>query len=244
VRWRLVGALAAAVACAAAPARAQVLRGTVRVQNTDRVVPGVRIGAMDSAGTMLAEVVSDETGRFVLAFSTTLAIRIVTRKVGVAPALSSYLRMTPADTLQVDLWVPSDTPELPSVKVEGEKRKTPNELAYEEAVRRGWMVFGPAKLAEQRGRFREFTDLLRALQVPGIRLGRPGECIQSTRHINRCLAIVIDDVPVGPYATVVPTDISFIAVLSASDASVRWGNRAPWGAVAVYTRMFGEPGKP
>ena len=64
------------------------------------------------------------------------------------------------------------------------------------------------------------------------------------RFMGRCLAYIIDDQPAGPFVTVIPTDIYFFAVLSASESSVRWGDRAPWGAIVIYTRMHGDVQRP
>lgn len=231
------------LACAA-PLHAQLIRGTVRVLGTTRIVTGVRVTAVDSLGRTLLEAVSDERGRFTLALKTEQPFRVVARKVGLEPSFSELLRATVADTLEMDLQLPTDVAELPPVEVAGERGKTPNQRAYDDAVRHGWKVYSPDKVAEQREKYRDFTDLLRGLQVSGIRIGRPGECIQSTRFMNRCLAYVIDGVPAGPYALVIPTDIYFFAVLSATDSAVQWGDKAPWGAIVIYTRMYGDRARP
>lgn len=233
-------AVAVGSSAAAQALTAQVVRGTVRVQDSRRVLAGVHVAAADSSGAVLADVVSDEGGRFTLSFASDGTFQIVLRRVGWRPSFSAFIRASAADTLEVDLRADPDAVELPVVRVEDERSKTPNERAYDDAVRHGWTVYAPEKVAEQRGRYRDFEDLLRGLQVSGIRIGRPGECIQATRYVNRCLAFVVDDVPMGPVAQVQPSDVYFIAVVSAADASVRWGNRAPWGAIVVYTRMYGD----
>jgi len=240
---RVAVRVAVLLACAV-PLYAQLIRGTVRVQGTPRVVPGVRVTAVDSLGRTLVEAVSDERGRFTLAMSSEQPFRVVARKVGLEPSFSELLRAARTDTLEMDLQLPTDVAELPPVEVSGERGKSPNQRAYEDAVRHGWKVYPPDKIAEQREKYRDFTDLLRSLQVSGIRIGRPGECIQSTRFLNRCLAIIIDGVAAGPYAMVIPTDIYFFAVLSATDSAVQWGDRAPWGAIVIYTRMYGDRARP
>jgi hypothetical protein len=37
-----------------------------------------------------------------------------------------------------------------------------------------------------------------------------------------------------------PADTYFIAVLTASQSAVQFGDRAPWGAIVLYTRMNGD----
>lgn len=211
---------------------------------SDRPVSNARVTAVDSGGRVLAESTSDSTGRFTIALRATGPVRIEARKIGVDPSYSEYFRVTPADTLEMDVGVPADVPSLPTVEVPGTPVRTRNELAYDDAVRRGWKVYPPEKVAAQRERYHEFMDLLRGMQVTGIRIGRPGECIQSTHFNGRCLAYVIDGVPAGPFLTVLPSDVYFFAVVSATDAAVLWGNRAPWGAVVIYTRMNGDRNKP
>lgn len=246
-RRRVAACSIALTALAAASLHAQVLRGTVRIQGTDIVVSGVRISAMDSLGLTLLEVVSDDRGRFTLALNTAKPFRIAARKVGLQPAFSEFLSPSRTDTLEVDLpipAVPADGSVLPAVEVAGAAGSTPNLRAYEDAVRHGWKVYGPAQVAERRDKYRDFSDMLRGMQVSGVRIGKPGECIQSMRFMNRCLAVIVDDQPAGPYFIVVPTDIYFFAVLSATESSVRWGDKAPWGAIAIYTRMYGDVQKP
>lgn len=226
------------------PCPAQVLRGTVHVSGGDRTVADARIAAVDTAGKLLNEVVSDSSGRFVLRIATSLPFRIEARKIGVEPSYSGYMRANPTDTLDLEIGIPTDVADLPKVEVPGTPSKSANELAYEDALRHGWKVYSPDRVAQLRERYRDFTDMLRALQVEGIRINRPGDCVQNTHFNNRCLAYVIDGVPAGPYLMVQPSDIYFFAVISASESAVRWGNRAPWGAIVIYTRMNGDRTKP
>jgi hypothetical protein len=229
---------------ASEPCPAQVLRGTVRVSGSDRAVADARIAAVDSAGTLLHEVVSDSNGRFTLRLSTSLPFRIEARKIGVEPSFSAYMRAKPADTLDLEIGIPTDVADLPKVEVAGTPTRSSNEIAYEDALRHGWKVYAPDRVARLRERYRDFTDMLRALQVEGIRINRSGDCVQNTHFNNRCLVYVIDGVPAGPYLMVQPSDIYFFAVVSATESAVRWGNRAPWGAIVIYTRMNGDRAKP
>ncbi len=204
---------------------------------SNKVVADARIAAVDTAGRVLLEVRSDSSGRFILALATRTAFRIEARKIGVDPSYSDYMRLAATDTVQMDVAVPTDVADLPKVEVAGTAAKSPNQLAYEDALRHGWKVYSPERVEKMRDRYRDFTDLLRALQVEGIRIGGTGGCVQNTHFGTRCLAYVIDGVPAGPYLMVQPSDIYFFAVVSATESSVLWGNRAPWGAIVIYTRM-------
>jgi hypothetical protein len=41
-----------------------------------------------------------------------------------------------------------------------------------------------------------------------------------------------------------PRDIYFLAILTASESASRWGDKAPWGAIVIYTRMNGDKKSP
>lgn len=213
--------------------------------DSSRTVANARIAAVDSAGRILLEVTSDSSGRFVLALNSTRPFRIEARKIGVEPTYSDYLRLTPKDTLQMDLSIPTDVTDLPAVEVPAAPVPTRNQLAFEDAVRRGWKVYSPERVERVRERYRDFTDMLRGLQVQGISVSGTGsDCVRNSHFPTRCMTYVLDGVPAGPYLLVDPIDIYFFAIVSATESSVLWGNRAPWGAIVIYTRMHGDPGKP
>ncbi len=92
-----------------------------------------------------------------------------------------------------------------------------------------------------RERSNSFEDLLRSSGYPGFVIpSRCDDCIRSTRY-NRCLTIVIDGVPLsGSYPNINPRDIYFFALLGKTEAAVPFGGRAPWGAIAIYTRAKGD----
>jgi hypothetical protein len=61
---------------------------------------------------------------------------------------------------------------------------------------------------------------------------------------NQCLSVILDGVLIGPSVHLNPRDIYFMAIVSASDSRAEWGDRAPYGAIALYTRMNGDKRRP
>jgi len=111
-----------------------------------------------------------------------------------------------------------------------------NERRLSEAYRRGWRVYEPELVALHRERSSNLSELMRAIGVASVYPPRTqNDCFRATRN-NQCLTIVIDGQVLGPVAVVLPSDIYFLAILGASEARVQFGDRAPSGAIAIYTR--------
>jgi hypothetical protein len=57
---------------------------------------------------------------------------------------------------------------------------------------------------------------------------------------GRCLTLIVDGQVLGPDAFVSPSDVHFIAFISAADAAVKYGARAREGAIFIATRRQGD----
>jgi hypothetical protein len=226
----------------ALPADAQVVRGTVRTQQTEVAVPQARVIARDSADQLLAETVSDANGRFTLVIPRAALFKVGVLKVGWLQSWSDLIRAAPTDTLEVTLDVPADPVALDTVSVRARVLRSQNTIAYEEAKRRGWKVYEPTLIERHRDNARDFVDLMREVGATGLNLSSR-DCIRSLRY-NRCLVYVIDGMPAGPSLFVPPRDVYFFAVLTASESASQWGDKAPWGAIVIYTRMYGDNRRP
>ena len=227
----------------AAAAHAQVVRGTVRVQESAVVVPQARVQLRDSVDQVLAEAATDAAGRFTLVLSRQVPFKVGVLKVGWLASWSDLVRAAPTDTIEVTLDVPADPAVLDTVAVRGRPaRLTSNAAAYAEAKRKGWKVYEPEAIERFRDNAREFIDLLREVGATGLNLSSR-DCVRSIRY-NRCLVYVIDGMPAGRSVPVPPRDIYFFAVLTATESASRWGEAAPWGAIVIYTRMNGDHKRP
>lgn len=218
---------------------AQVIRGTARASGSERPLERARIVAMREDGRGVGEATTDDAGRFLLRVdSRGEPFLISITRIGLRPTLSSTLYLGPRDTLDVDFSVAEEGIVTDTVKITSAPTLNATRLA--EGNRRGWRVLQPAEVEKLRERANTFEDLLRSSGNTGLIIGRRDECIRSTRT-NRCLLIVLDGVPLsGTYPNINPRDVHFLAVLSPNQAQVQFGDRAPNGALVVYTRAYGD----
>ena len=243
VRACLVALLLAAGAVGPRRVDAQFIRGTIRAQGTEGIVPNAHVTVLDSAGKMLTDVISDAAGHFTLPLTGGKPFVVTVKKIGWQPSSTDLIHATAGDTLDMDLLVPAEGVVLPGVEVKGtvdERLLTRNVRAYQDAVRNGWKVYEPAAVESHRNEMTNFEDMMRALQVQGV--GMPANnrsCYVNLRN-NRCLTFVVDGQAVGPMWVVNPVDVYFIAILQQTQSEVQFGDKAPYGAIVVYTRMKGD----
>ncbi len=223
---------------------AQLLRGTVKLREGAIAVDGARVYAEDRTGKRLGETTTDEAGRYVLRLTakSNTPFRVSITRIGMQPTLSDEYSMSDTDTLNADIFVR----ELPTEIDEVTTTAGPslNTRRFQEAQRRGWRVYDPSTIEARRANSPGLNELLNSLGAPGLMVPqRPGECIRTTRT-GRCLAVIIDNVLVSGAVHLNPQDIYFLAIVSASDARIEWGDRAAYGALAIYTRMAGDQRRP
>lgn len=235
--------LAVALCMAVMPARpcdAQVLRGIAKTHDGGRPIEAAQVMALNTNGKNVGSTVTDPDGRFFLKVQSKGApFAVSVRRIGVQPTTSELMTLSSRDTLDVEFLVMEMGIRTDTVRVTATPQL--NEIRLMEAKRRGWRIFPPAQIEERRERVNSFGDLIRTLGYPGLIVpNRPQDCIRSTRY-NRCMAIVIDGVVISEGNPLInPRDVYFLAVLSASEASMQFGDRTPYGAIAVYTRMRGD----
>ena len=242
-QWLAVSVLALAMAPAVP---AQVVRGLVLSQMTARAIERAKVTAEDRSGRQLGEATSDAQGKFVLRVDAKGApFSMTVRRIGITPSSTEELTLAPADTVDYEFLIPENPVTTDTVRVTG--MKSPNEQHYDEAVRRGWRIFSPLEVAKHRDQASSVYDLLRwsgasSLVIPT----RPNECVRSARYIagdrrnDRCMVWIVDGVVAGPTPVLNPSDTYFMAILSGSEALAQFGDKAPWGAIVVYTRMSGD----
>jgi len=229
------------------PVHAQVVRGVLRSQATSRAIERARVTAVDTAGRVLGETIADDSGSFVLRLtSNRVPFTLTVRRIGFEPSSTPEFQLAPEDTVDYELNMPETAILGDTIRIVGSAAY--NEAMYQQAVRRGWQVFPPAEVAVHRERANNVFDLLRwaganSLEIPA---GRTG-CVRSGRYRGAggarsggCMVWVVDGQVLGPSPVLNPRDAYFIAVLTASQSTVEFGDRAPWGAIVIYTRMHGD----
>jgi hypothetical protein len=243
-QWTSLLLTAAALLICAHPLTAQFIRGTIRAQGSEGVIQGALITVLDSVDKQVVTALSDERGHFTLPLSSGLAFKVTVRKIGWQPSSTDLIHATATDTLDMDLMVPMEGVALPGVEIEGKKNITFNQRSYDEAKRLGWKVYEPSEIEAHRNEFSNFENMMRALQVRGVKMpAGPNDCYINLRN-NRCLTFVVDGQPVGTMWVVNPIDVYFLAILQATESSVQFGDKAPWGAILVVTRMKGDKKNP
>jgi len=239
-------AVTLAVLLAASPARGQVIRGVVRSQTTARLLERARLTAHDSGGRVMNETTSNDRGEFTLRVDARgVPFFLTVRRIGVEPTTTGAITLAPDDTVDYELTIPERPVVGDTVRVMG--MPSVNESKYQEAVRRGWKIFSPAEVEKHRERANNVYDLLRwsgasSLVIPS----RPNECVRSMRYVpgdrrnERCMVWVVDGQVLGPFPVLNPRDTYFMAILTGSESVLQYGDKAPWGAIVIYTRMNGD----
>lgn len=225
---------------------AQVLTGVVRLRDSEAVVPRARLVAQDRQGRELGVAVSDGTGHYFLSVPGKIDVpfRVTVSRIGMKPSLSDEITLTNADTVSATFWVQEEVATEVEA-LEATATVSLNSQRYNTAKRRGWRVIEPVEIEQRANASLGLNELVRSLGLPGLIVPqRNGDCIRSVRSGNRCLPIIMDGVLIGTNVHLNPRDIYFIALVGSSEARAEWGDRAAFGAVAIYTRMNGDIMKP
>ena len=243
-RYRPALRVALLVLATAGAVHAQTIIGTIRSQDTERSVAGAKVSASDSLGRLLAEATTDPSGRFRMRLPGNLPFQIVVKKVGWRPSSTALIRGAPDDTLQLDLMVPAEPTEMDAVTVTAKGEGNANSKSLDEARRRGWKTVMPQEVEAHREQATNFLDLMRSTGAQGVILpAQPDDCVKSNRT-RRCLTFIVDGVPAGISIYLNPRDVYFYSVLSSTESAVIWGDKAPWGAIVVVTRQYGDRKNP
>lgn len=225
-------------------AHAQTLRGSVRLKGTEQTVSNAKLTAEDRQGRKIGEAISNEEGQFQIRISgrEKIPFRVTVSRLGLRPSMSAEMILAAEDTIHTDLWTEVVPILLEEVALEA--RPSYNTILYTNALKRGWRVVDPETVEARRNTSVALNDMLRSLGIPGIIVPqRHGQCIRTTRY-RECLQIVLDGVLVGTEIHMNPRDIYFLALVNSTEARIEWGERAAYGALAIYTRMHGDTYKP
>lgn len=231
-----VALIAASLVAGTARASAQVFRGTVRAVNTSLPVPLATVTLRDSGGAVLGMATTDSSGLWALRLRrNTGPLELRVRRLGFEMGAVKVPPKPESDTLEYEFLLNEIAAAAEAVRITAEASQ--NERKLQEAYRRGWRVYEPEVIASFRDRSPDLPQLMRSMGVMSVYAPRtPNDCFRATRN-NQCLAIVVDGVVTsGAQAYVLPSDIYFLAILGASEARVQFGDRAPYGAIVVYTR--------
>lgn len=233
----LIAAGLAAVGCVAAmpsAAHAQLVRGSVRSGSTMLPVELATITAKDKDGTVLATTRTDPLGSYEFTVRPDVPFDVEVRRLGFQVSTANVKALASSDTVDFEFLMTEVASAADAVVVTGEMGL--NDRRLEEAKRRGWKIYEPELVMAHRERASSFVQLLQSMGNAGLVLPRDAMgCVRTTRN-NRCLTYVIDNQVMGTSALILPADVYFFAILGASESRIQFGDRAPWGAIVVYTR--------
>lgn len=229
----------------AAAAQAQVVRGIVRAGNTLMPLERATLSAKDSAGTVVGRALTDPLGGYLFDVRAGVPFDLEVRRLGYSVSTASVKAIAVGDTVDFEFLMTEVAAAADAVVVTAELGL--NDRRLNEATRRGWKVYEPELVMRHRERANSFIQLLQSMGNPGLILPhRSMDCVRATRN-NSCLTFVIDNQVVGTSAIIQPSDVYFFAILSAPDSRAHFGDRAPYGAIVVYTRSRldrVQPGRP
>jgi len=223
-----IGLVGLLIACSALTAEAQLLRGTVRSATTARAIPGAEVNLRDTSGVVVASARTDREGCWRIELTRPVGpIRLEARLVGFGRVAADAAPLSPIDTVEVEFQL-TELASLDEVRVTGMASLNDQRLA--DAERRGWRVYSPELVASYRDRAADFLQLLRIIGTPSLYVPRRSEeCVRSSR--NKTIFIL-------------PNDVHFFAILQAAESRATYGNRAPDGAIAIFTRSSGDRSGP
>lgn len=227
--------VAGLLSLAAAPLSAQVISGFVRSTTSGLGVASALVIARDDKEEVLATTEADSNGFFrfrVPARGKAFELRV--RRLGYAVMTAKVKPLEARDSVDFEFLMDEVAAEGDAVVITAEPSLNDKRLA--DAYRSGWKVYDPELIMGMRERHADFFQMLRSLGNPGLYVPRSmNECVRSSRN-NQCLTYVVDGQVWGTTANILPSDVYFMAVVGASEARARFGDRAPWGAIVVYTR--------
>ncbi len=231
---RLVAAAGLSLGALSSAADAQLIRGSVRARASLLPIDQAMVAARDTTGVVLGSATSDGLGNYEFRVRAGVPFLLDVRRLGYAVGRASVKALAVEDTVDFEFLMTEVAAVTEAVTITAEPGLNDRRLL--EANRRGWKVYEPEIIMYHRGKSQDFFQLMQSLGNPGLLFPRNiNDCIRTTRT-NRCLTYVVDNQVWGTTAQILPSDVYFVAILSASESRAQFGDRAPWGAIAVYTR--------
>ena len=220
---------------------AQQIGGTVVDIVTGEPVPAVTVELFDPASTVVASVVADDAGEFVISIPAPGAYRIGTRHAGYQDARSASLELEARDTLTVQFRIAPEVVVLNPLTVVTSSRRQPGPLSgFDERARRGaGGLFIPREEVERRRPLR-ISDLLAG--SPGVQVvARAG--LGNTILLRGCEpSVFIDSIRIHGGASAIdelvsPIEIAAVEVYRGpSEVPVEFsGPEAACGAIVIWT---------
>ncbi len=242
---RFIRALTAAtIALMSTGAGAQMLRGTVVLENTDRRVPNALVTVFDSTMKPITNLRADRDGEFSLQLASGGRFTVQVAKLGYSPYWIQRLPVGVGDTMNVLVPLGIIPTRVAAVVIEAERQRIrQNRIMGLDPRAISATVVTPSEVSLAAKAASSYLDIVRTTAPGGVVVDNRRECVTSTHSAglgSRCLPVYIDEQLISDTDAIVqlaqPEMIDHIIFLRGGDASIKFGNDAIEGVMLIYTR--------
>jgi hypothetical protein len=230
------------VSAGAQSAGAQAVRGRVIDWETKRPVVRALVSLIDSSSRVVRAITTDDSGAFVLGLPSPgyAAVRAV--RLGYAPKTTKWLPFDAGDTLQMEIDMERAAVELAPMTIRAERERLKNTRVLGMNVRAfGGVIMTPTEVETYNTGARDFTDIVRSIHIPGVRVIERNDNTRCVATWRGCLLVFVNDMRVSdPYAAldmVPPGLIDHMVYVHANEAGVLVGTGGDAGVLFIYSKM-------
>jgi hypothetical protein len=244
MRMRFLRVLAAGMACVSATAGAQVLRGSVVMENTEQKVPNALVTVFDSAGKAISNARADRDGEFLLRLPPSTRITVQVVKVGYSPYYIQNLPLGRGDTINVVVPLAVVAQRIAATVIEAERMRIRQQrILGLDARAISATVITPSEVSLAAKGASSYLDIVRSAAPGGVVVDNTRNCVISL-HVSsirpRCLPVFIDEQLVSDLDAIAqlaqPELVDHFVFLRGTDAAIKFGNDAIEGVMLIYTR--------
>lgn len=182
-RRTILAAVALMSTAAAAPA--QIIRGVLLDDKTERPIELASVLLRDSAFVVIARSVTDSAGNFLLRAPAPGTYTLLARRIGYRTDVSPPITLSASQLLEMDFLIAVRPVTLATVTVTEEQQRARRELvAGLDARSLGARLIPPEKIEQLAGRTSSVADLLRWQNIPGLWItddGMGSTCLKLLR---------------------------------------------------------------
>ena len=236
--------VAGSIAVGSANAGAQVLRGSVVIENTEVRVPNALITVFDSGGKSLANSRADRDGEFLLRLppGSNFTVQIV--KLGYSPYYIQRLPLGRGDTLNVVVPLGVIATRIAATVIEAERiRIRQQRILGLDARAISATVVTPSEVSLAAKGASSYLDIVRSTAPGGVVVDNTRNCVISMHTSSvrpRCLPVFIDEQLISDLDAIrqlaQPEMVDHFVFLRGTDAAIKFGNDAIEGVMLIYTR--------
>jgi hypothetical protein len=235
---------AAGIAVVSASAGAQVLRGSVVIENTEQRVPNALITVFDSAGKSVANSRADRDGEFLVRLPSGSNFTVQVVKLGYSPHYIQHLPLGFGDTTNVVVPLGVIATRIAATVIEAERMRIRQQrILGLDARATSATVVTPSEVSLAAKGASSYLDIVRSTAPGGVVVDNTRNCVISLRTSGvrpRCLPVFVDEQLISDLDAITqlaqPEMVDHFIFLRGTEASIRFGNDAIEGVMLIYTR--------